>query len=328
MMNALVCNNSLNDALALFDEWKHSVPVNTFMYSTLIKGLTQNHKTDEAMQLYQEMKEKGVELNTYVFTTLIDAQARKGATEQVVELVQTMEKLGCKPDAITNSTIIKGYVIKGDIKEAFEVFSKLGKSSKSDDSVYNTLIDGCVRHQRMDIADQVLADMERHNVKPSNVTMSILVKMYGRRKQLRKAFEVVEECYRKYGLEANSRVKSSLMCACLSNNDMAKAYKVFEEMKSEAHGVDAKSYGTLIQTNVRNGNLDEAVRLVREAYGFGQRRYLHANSNLEEEAMEHVMKSIVQKGESESLGKPLLEELRAAKIPVSCRVLSSMFSMS
>jgi pentatricopeptide repeat protein len=280
------------------------------------------------MKLYEDLKAAGVEMNTYVFTTLIDSQARIGATDQVVELVRTMEKMGCKPDAITNSTIVKGYVVKGDIDEAFAVFSKLEKGMKAEDSLYNTMLDGCVRQHRMDIADLVLSDMQRHCVKPTNVTMSILVKMYGRRKQLRKAFEVVEETYRKYGLEANSRVKGALMCACLGNNDIESAYKVFEEMKSNGQGADAKTYCTLIQTNVRLGDLEEAARLVREAYGLGQRRCLHASDSLEAEVMEQLMRSIVQNGQTESLGKPLLEELRTAKIPVSCRLFSSMFCMS
>jgi pentatricopeptide repeat protein len=298
------------------------------MFSVLIRGAVHDRKNDRAMQLYEEMKKAGVEMNTYVFTTLIDSQARVGATDKVVELVQTMEKMGCKPDAITNSTIVKGYVVKGDIDEAFAVFSKLEKGMKAEDSLYNTMLDGCVRQHRNDIADLVLADMKRHCVKPTNVTMSILVKMYGRRKQLWKAFEVVEESYRKYGLEANSRVKSALMCACLSNNDIKSAYKVFEEMKSYGQGADAKTYCTLIQTNVRIADLEEAVRLVREAYGLGQRRCLHASDSLEAEVMEQLMRSIVQNGQTESLGKPLLEELRTAKIPVSCRLFSSMFCTS
>jgi pentatricopeptide repeat protein len=326
MINALVHNKCLDDALAIFDQWKHSVPLNTFIFSVLIKAAVHDRRNDRAMQLYQEMKESGMEMNTYIFTALIDCQARVGATDQVVELVKTMEKMGCKPDAITNATILKAYVVKGDIEEAFAIFSKLEKCSEVEESLYNTMLDGCVRRQRMDIADSVLADMQRNCVKPTNVTMSILVKMYGRRKQLRKAFEVIEDSYRNYGLEANSRVKSALMCACLGNNDIVSAYRVFEEIKSNGQGADAKSYCTLIQTNIRTGALEEAVRLVREAYGLGQPRCLQANACLEAEAMEALMRAIVQSGKTESLGKPLLEELRTAKIPLCHRLYYSVFS--
>merc|ERR1719324_288545 len=38
MMDALVCNKAVAESLALFREWQDSVPLNTVLYSTLIKG--------------------------------------------------------------------------------------------------------------------------------------------------------------------------------------------------------------------------------------------------------------------------------------------------
>merc|ERR1719210_150242 len=128
---------------------------------------------------------------------------------------------GCAPDTITYSTIVKGYCVKGDLDKAFEVFRGTQKNKMAGDSIiYNTVLDGCTRHGRMDLADQLLQDMEEYTVVPTNFTLGILVKMYGRRKQLDKAFEVVEQLPKRFGFLPNAQVRTCLMCACLNNGSL------------------------------------------------------------------------------------------------------------
>merc|ERR1719265_2620034 len=103
----------------------------------------------------------------------------------------------------------------------------------------------------MDIVDKVLEDMVKYGIKPSNFTMGILVKMYGRRHQLDKAFKVVEELPRKHGLQVNTQVRTCLMCACLSNHDLDRALKVFGEIKELGPGADFKTYSSLLSGMVR-----------------------------------------------------------------------------
>merc|ERR1719183_3089684 len=111
--------------------------------------------------------------------------------------------------------------------------------------------------------------MNKHNIKPSNFTLGILVKMYGRRKQLDKAFQVVEELPRRHGLQPNSQVRTCLMNACLANQDVDRAIQVFEDMRASLGAVDAKSYETLISGLVRIGHLEKAVAAIEDAYGVG-----------------------------------------------------------
>jgi pentatricopeptide repeat protein len=317
MLDALVCNECVEDALTLFNQWKATVPPNTVMYSTIIKGFANSRQSARAMDLWKEMKALKIEMNTVVYNSLIDSQARIGNIEEVSELIEGMRKSGCRPDAITCSTIVKGYCVRGDLDKAFEVFRNMQADNMAADSiVYNTVLDGCTRHNRMDLADLVLQDMDRLKIKPSNFTLGILVKMYGRRKQLDKAFQMLEQFPTKHGIQPNAQVKTCLMCACLSNNNLQKAYEVFEKIKSGGHGADAKTYSALLQGNVKRGNLVEAVRLIDEAYGLGQPRGLIPNQKLETGELEQLWRALAQRGMMEKIGVPLLERLRVAKIPV------------
>jgi len=328
MLDALVCNGMVNDAVVLFNKWKVKVQANTVMYSTIIKGFANSHQAEQAMATWRDMRREGVQTNTVVYNAVIDAQARVGAIGEVSELVETMAKDGCTPDAITLSTVAKGYCVKGELDRAFEVFEDMQKSGMAKDAIiYNTLLDGCTRHGRMDLADRVLKTMEANNIVPSNFTLGILVKLYGRRRQLDKAFEVVRELPRKHKFTVNAQVRTCLMCTCINNNSLERALAVFEELKSE-QACDAKAYQSLINGCVRHGHLERAQILVEEACGLGREPSpLPPGQTLPSEAVEQLLRALASRGEMDRVGNPLLEKLRAAKVPVDKKIFSAALNM-
>jgi len=124
--------------------------------------------------------------------------------------------------------------IKGDLDKAMEVFRQMQANNMAADAiVYNTILDGCTRHNRMDLADEILEDFEQFNIKPSNFTIGILIKMYSRRKRLDKAFEVLEQLPRRHGFKPNVQVRTGLICACLSNRDLDRALQVLTDIWME-----------------------------------------------------------------------------------------------
>jgi len=319
MLDALVCSGNIEDAIALFEKWKTRVPPNTVMYSTIIKGFANTQQPERAMSTWRAMREQKMTMNTVVYNSIIDAQARVGMMDNVSDLIEQMEPDGCTPDGITYSTIVKGYCVKGDLEKAFEVFRSMQRNRMAGDSIiYNTVLDGCIRHGRMDLADLLLEDMEKCQIVPSNFTLGIMVKMYGRRKQLDKAFEVIETMPRKHGFRPNAQVRTCLMCACLNNNFSDKAYEVFLELKALPEGADARAYSALISGLVRNNRLELAASLVEEAYNV-----LTNKGNLRE-PLEQLLRAINQKGLAYQLGHPLVEKLRKAKAPISPSLFSAL----
>merc|ERR1719476_1169539 len=125
MLDALVSNGCVDEAVALFNRWKASVPPNIVMYSTLIKGFAGSQQAARALEMWREMRAAGMILNTVTYNVLIDAQARVGAMEDVQVLLDHMEKENVAPDIVTFSTIAKGYCNRGDLDRAFAVFKKM-----------------------------------------------------------------------------------------------------------------------------------------------------------------------------------------------------------
>jgi len=325
MLDALVCNDNLEDAERLLNHWKTRVKPNTVMYSTLIKGFAAGRQSSRAMDMWKQMRELGVPMNTVAYNAVIDAQARVGAMEEVSTLVAAMEQDGCAPDVITFSTIVKGYCVKGELEKALEVFKSIERSGMVADAIiFNTILDGCIRHNNSRLADQLVSSMDDFKVVPSNFTLGILVKMYGRRGQLDEAFEVMQTLPKRHGFAPNAQVKTCLMCACVNNRSIKKAFEVFADLKESREGVDVKAYGALLSGCIRHGHLQEAVEVVEEAYGLNtQASRLPRGESLERERLEQLFRSLSQQGLMEKLGVPLVEKLRSNNVQINGSLLSS-----
>merc|ERR1719174_3528083 len=110
-------------------------------------------------------------------------------------LLDSMRKDGVEPDLVTYSSLVKGYSLAGDVRRGFKVLEEMRSSSKlhPDEIMYNVLLDGCARETLVDDALKLLQAMQKDGISPSNHTLSILVKLLGRAKRVKEAFEVVDD---------------------------------------------------------------------------------------------------------------------------------------
>mmetsp|Transcript_12858 Transcript_12858/g.23021 ORF Transcript_12858/g.23021 Transcript_12858/m.23021 type:complete len:1016 (-) Transcript_12858:59-3106(-) len=327
MLDALVCNDKVEDAVQLFNKWKSKVSPNIVLYATLMKGFANTKQADRAMEAFEDMQKQGLEMSTVVYNSVIDAHARLGLTEEVTFLVKSMGQDSCEMDCHTYTHIVKSYCcsVTGHMDAAFEVFQTMQTKHMAGDSVvYNTMLDGCNRHGRADLAEKLIQEMDRSRVVPTNYTLGIIVRLYGRWKMLDKAVEVTETMPRRHNFSLNSQVLTSLMVACINNSALDRALQVLEDIKDAHREADEKAYAVIIKGCVRYGQLLKALALVDEVYGMGEswpaKRCAHA---LDSEAVEGLLKALKQKGMLQSHAVPLLERLRAAKVNCS-RFLASV----
>jgi len=269
MLDALVNGGSVASAVDLFETWRSHVTPNTVMYSTLLKGYASTGEPQKAMALYEEMEAAGLPMNLVSYSTLIDVQARAGNLDQAVALLKKMEKDGCKPNCITISALVKGYCMKGDLGSAFGIFRDLHARGLAPDIILmNMLLDGCVQHNRFKLADQLIAEIPQYCLEPTSATISIIVKLWGKRRHVDKAFEVVRAHLKKTPMSRlDAKVGACIISACLFNRDMARAMDAFEEIKAHPRweGPDAGTYSTLINGLSSHGCVREAVKVMQEA---------------------------------------------------------------
>mmetsp|Transcript_66818 Transcript_66818/g.120274 ORF Transcript_66818/g.120274 Transcript_66818/m.120274 type:complete len:1040 (-) Transcript_66818:72-3191(-) len=268
MLDALVSSGQVEDAVSLFQEWRSKVPLNTIIFSTLIKGFAARGDAERAMEMHRDLEAQGLQMNLLAYSTLIDVHARAGNLEKAEALMNRMEKDGIRPNTITYSSMVKGHCLKGDLDRALQTFDKmLSASLKADTVIYNTLLDGAVKCSRFNLCDQLLKDMSGYGVEPSNFTLSIMVKMWGKRRNLNAAFDAVRTALGDSRQRLDSQICTCLMSACFYNNDPRRALEALKEMKTwpNCDGPDGSTYGTLVSGLTRAHCFKEAVAAALEA---------------------------------------------------------------
>merc|ERR1719262_1013686 len=265
MVDACVSNGAAEDALEVFRTMKTEIPDFTTpsgIYLQLIKVLAQRKEQAKAMEVYEDMRTSRVQPNLATFNALIDVCARNGDVERAAALFRDMCALGVTPDLITYSTVIKGYCIQGDLEQAIQLFTLMRKRGIQPDAVlFNSIIDGAARKQMTSLVEQVLGDMEGSGIAPSNFTLSILIKLYGRNQDLDTAQRYVEEMPKKYGFEPNAQVYTCLAAAYAGCGRMALAYEAFRKITAP----DAKGFTTVINGALKHNDVSGALGFLEQA---------------------------------------------------------------
>jgi len=326
MVDALVCNGHPEDAFDLVRKVRDDAAggrdiLNTVIYSTLLKGFAQARLPDRVKSVFEEMKSEGIACNTVSYNTMIDGHARSGRMDHAEELFKSMGEAGVSPDIITYSTLVKGYCMYGDIDKGFTVLREMTAAGKHDpdEILYNSLLDGCAKQHRVDDALGLVEDMYKNHVRPSNFTLSILVKLLGRSRRLNQAFTIVEETCKRFDLQANIHVYTCLLYACFQNRQLPRALKLHDSMITEA-GVepDAKTYAVLARGCVQAGSLDKAAQVVRAAYRLNPVGMVQPERapGVELRALEEVMSALSSAPNAERLAVPLLSDLKTLGVHV------------
>jgi len=320
MIDACLANGDLDGATTVFRSMSQKLSdfsKGSAAFSALIKACVQRKQTRRALEIYDIMQDATCICSKVMYNTLIDGLVRHGDMEQASRIFRDMALNAVSPDLITFSTMIKGHCARGDLEQALMLFSRMRKQGISPDAIlFNSILDGCAHKQMRSLTEQVMEDMEECGIAPSNFTLSILVKLYGRCGDLDAAFQAVETLPKKHNFDVNAQVFTCLMSTCITHGQLAKALEVYERMAAVGCTSDAKTYQTLLNGCLKHDDLDSAARVVHDAIN----SCAGARPVLDSETVEGVLFMIARRGRSEDLGMPLMERLSTAGVPISERV--------
>ncbi|ORM41338.1 Pentatricopeptide repeat-containing protein [Babesia sp. Xinjiang] len=321
MLDAYVNNNRMEEAMALLQEMKQkgTVKPNTIMYTTLIKGFGQNRQLNRAMSIYNMMVSEGVTRNTVTYNSIIDACARVGDMKSAAALLEEMMINQVEPDLITFSTIIKGYCVQCNMDQSFQLLTIMyERGIKPDGILYNSLLEGCVKSGRLWLCEKLWEQMRLHGIAPSNFTLTILIKMYGRSGQLDKVFELVERLPAEYGFTINAHVYTCLMSACITNGRYSTALDIYRCVKDGSVKPDAKTYETLLQGVTRGNLFSEAADLLRDMYNLDGTSVDPGEAAIIQRINPRVLENLFSKVQHARLEPDVTETYRALSKRLQC----------
>jgi len=321
MVEAVVSNGDPEGAYDLIHEMQDddncSGLLNSVIYCSVLKGFTREKKMDRALSVYQEICKQGIELSAIMYNTLIDSCARCGRMELLPTILDDMKTHRVMPNLITYSTMLKGHCQTGDMKTAFSLLEQMKADAglKPDEIMYNSLLDGCAQNGLVEEGLRLLDQMQAEGVRPSNFTLSILVKMMNRARRLDQAFALVEEITHKYNFQPNVHVYTNLVQACASNQQLARGVSVLERMVKESISPDNRTYAILVRSSISRGLFDQAVGLMRGALGLANALPFLQNqvavcNNLEHTVVDETLWNLADCGRSKGLAEALLVSIK------------------
>ncbi|KAJ7518479.1 hypothetical protein O6H91_21G071200 [Diphasiastrum complanatum] len=152
------------DARELFDNMSER---NVVSWNAMIAGYAQNGLGKEALALYEQMKQEGMQPNHVTFLLLLKACASLAALEQGKQLHSEVIKRGFQSDVVVCSTLVDMYAKCGCIEDARELFDNL---SERDVVSWNAMIAGYAQNGLGKEALALYEQMQREGKKPDEVT--------------------------------------------------------------------------------------------------------------------------------------------------------------
>eukprot|EP00340_Litonotus_pictus_P000351 CAMPEP_0170528784 /NCGR_PEP_ID=MMETSP0209-20121228/14241_1 /TAXON_ID=665100 ORGANISM="Litonotus pictus, Strain P1" /NCGR_SAMPLE_ID=MMETSP0209 /ASSEMBLY_ACC=CAM_ASM_000301 /LENGTH=716 /DNA_ID=CAMNT_0010820183 /DNA_START=44 /DNA_END=2194 /DNA_ORIENTATION=+ len=278
LLNACVRCSNIDKVTDIYKEMKQlKLNMNIILYTTLIKAYSKVKDLKSSLDVYYSMlNDTTIKPNIVVHNAILDCCVECRDTKKLNEIYQLIkekamnnEENSPQPDLITYSTVIKGYSRARDMDKVFDVYKFLKENTqfKMDEIIFNSVLDGCAKTNDFTRGLEVYADMEGMGIKKSNVTYSILVKIYSNAGLIEKALAVLEEMMSK-GIKPGIIVFTCLIQTCLKNKKFQRAIDLFETMK-ENNKADHVLYNTIINGCLYHQQWEHACKYTIESLDMG-----------------------------------------------------------
>jgi pentatricopeptide repeat protein len=209
---------------------------------------------DRARDIFAELCNSGVRLNVVHCTTFIKGLISAERLHEADDVLNEMSRSpGTKPDLITYSILVKAYADHGDVSAAFTVLKRmLDEDIKPDEIIFNSVLGSCsVGPAEVSQSLSVFNSLLELGLKPSTLTLSILLKALLLRKAWGCAIDLLTECPRRFGLEPETRLYMQIVQASIKASDGEAAIKAFQALQDGAarrdETLDPMTYSRLLR---------------------------------------------------------------------------------
>ncbi|KAJ7515252.1 hypothetical protein O6H91_22G007900 [Diphasiastrum complanatum] len=241
------------DARELFDNMSERDVVS---WTAMIAGYAQNGLGKEALALYEQMKQEGMQPNNVTFVLLLKACASLAALEQGKQLHSEIIKSGFQSDVVVGNTLVDMYAKCGCTEDARELFDNMSERNVVS---WNAMIAGYAQNGLGKEALALFEQMKQEGVQPNNVTSVLLLKACASLAALEQGKQLHSEIIKR-GFQSDVVVGSALVdmyakCGCTED-----AREVFDNMSEQ----DVVSWTAMIAGYAQNGLGKEALALYEQ----------------------------------------------------------------
>merc|ERR1719238_1245520 len=161
------------------DMKRHHVEPNIVTYSTILKGHCLSGDIPLAFSTLKDMKRStDLKPDEIMYNSLLDGCAKNNLYDEAMELFEDMKQQGITPSNFTLSIMVKLLNRARKVEDAFELVRELPRKYKFKPNVhvYTNLMQACIGNRQQHRALTVLETMVKEHVQPDCRTYAILVR--------------------------------------------------------------------------------------------------------------------------------------------------------
>ncbi|KAL9163509.1 hypothetical protein ABFS82_06G045100 [Erythranthe guttata] len=240
LLRLYACSGQLEKAHEMFDKMPHRNS-SAFPWNSLISGYTEKGLYEDALALFFQMVEEGVEPDQYTFPRVLKACGGLKMIQVGEEVHRQVIRSGCGNNTFVLNALVDMYAKCGDIIRAKRVFDSIQEKELVS---WNSMIIGYIRHGLIIEALLILKCMMKEGYEPDSVTLSsVLTSM-----PPEKIGTQIHAWILRRGLEWNLSVANSLIVFYSNQNSIDKARWLFECMRER----DVVSWNSIISAHSKD----------------------------------------------------------------------------
>ncbi|KAL2920485.1 hypothetical protein RDABS01_011976 [Bienertia sinuspersici] len=171
LLRLYATNGRVEEAHQLFDEMPKRDD-SAFAWNSLISGYAELNMFEDALAIYFQMEEEGVEPDRYTLPRALMACSGIGSIHVGEELHRHAVRCGFLDDVFVLNALVDMYAKCGDIVKARKVFDKI---ASKDLVSWNSMILGYIHHGLLAKAMEIFHNMLKAGFEPDHVTISTIV---------------------------------------------------------------------------------------------------------------------------------------------------------
>lgn len=229
----------------------HKVELSSIIFTTMVKGFINAGEYDKALQCFNEIKHLTEQPGMIItYNCALDVLVHQEKIDEALALLDQIQKL-FKADLISYSTIIKGLCKANRRTQAFQLIKQMIDSKiEYDVSIMNLFLESCASFDDHKIGMSSFEYLHKRKVAFNEITMGIMVKIYGAQFKLKSAFGLLE-VFAEINLKPSLIFFTNLIHVSFFNKKSAKAELAFTLMKKEGIKGDKLMYSKLIEGLLR-----------------------------------------------------------------------------
>eukprot|EP01018_Ginkgo_biloba_P024429 Gb_13303 [translate_table: standard] len=226
---------------------------NVLLWNAMIREYGRNGFDEEALRLYHQMQQAGIQPNNFTFPFVLKACAGLSALQEGKEIHYHIVESGIESDVFVAAALIDMYGKCGSPLDARQVFDIM---PTKDLVSWNAMIAGYAQNGHTNEALALFNEMQLTDVKPNSVTMVNLLSACAHLGALQQGNWIHNRLI-KSGLDSNVFVGTSLIDMYAKHGSVEHACRVFDRMSERT----VVSWNAMIAGYAQNGYANEALSI-------------------------------------------------------------------